>query len=92
MASVRDIKIDEALSCYALLTMLWNKFDIAEIEMLWLSRIETLGQSKLLSGFWSWSDPSEDAGGSHYGIISLYVLHMLFSYTLLMQTCNNQGL
>jgi len=24
-------------SCYALLTMLWNEFDIAEIEALWFS-------------------------------------------------------
>jgi len=45
IASVRDIKIDEALLvlCLALATMLWNEFGIAEIEVLWLSCIEIWG-------------------------------------------------
>ena len=42
-ALVQDIKIAEAFSYYALLTMLWNEFDIAKIEALWLSRIEIRG-------------------------------------------------
>ena len=29
--------------CFALLIMLWNEFAIAEIETLWLSRIEIWG-------------------------------------------------
>ena len=41
MASVLNIKITEALFIYyALLNMLWNEFDIAEIKVLWLSHIE----------------------------------------------------
>ena len=44
MASLWGIKIAEALlSHYALLIMLWNEFDIAEIETLWLSRVEIWG-------------------------------------------------
>ena len=41
MASVRDIKIDEAL--LVLCFTYYVKFDIAEIETLWLSRIEIWG-------------------------------------------------
>jgi len=42
-----------------------------------------LGQSKLLSGFWSWSDPNEDVGGfSNFVIISLWSFYNPFTHTL----------
>ena len=45
MASMQDIKIAEALLILylAYYSMLWNEFDIAEIEALWLSRIKIWG-------------------------------------------------
>ena len=43
MASVQDISLRHS-SHYALLTMLWSEFDIAEIEAQWLSRIEVWGE------------------------------------------------
>ena len=43
MASVQDVKIAEALLVLCLAYYVMNKFDIAEIEALWLSRIEIWG-------------------------------------------------
>ena len=40
MASVRDTNIAETLLTAV---MLWNEFNIAEIEALWISRIEIWG-------------------------------------------------
>jgi len=43
MASVRVIKIDEALLVLCLVYYVMNEFAIAEIETLWLSRIDIWG-------------------------------------------------
>ena len=42
MVSVWDIKITEV---FIILFLAYNEVDIAEIEVLWLSRIEILGKS-----------------------------------------------
>ena len=43
MASVRNIKIDEAFLVLCLAYYIYVEFDIAEIKTLWLSRIEIWG-------------------------------------------------
>ena len=43
LASVQDMKIAEALLMLCLAYYVMNKFDIAEIEALWLSCIEIWG-------------------------------------------------
>ena len=54
MATVQERKITEAFPHYCSLILLWNKFTIAEIEALWLSRTK-IGDASFTSEISVWA-------------------------------------
>jgi len=66
-------------SHYALLTMLWNQFDIAEIGALWLSCIEIWGV-RFTSIF------------SVFSVMAEWIAEILFVLFLLILLCNGQNI
>jgi len=76
MASVRDIKIAEALLILCLAYYVWNKFDIAEIEALWLSHVKIWG-ARFMSIF------------SVFSVMARWIAEMR---SLLILLCNEQNI
>ena len=66
-------------SHYALLTVLWNKFNIAEIEALWLSRIKIWG-TRFTSIF------------SMFSIMAGWLAEIFWCCSLLILLCNGQNI